>query len=634
MSAQIDPLTQALDIFEAARQDKVERSLRDIVAQVVASDPSARGQRPRLLRELIKIDLEHRCYESEISNDPEIDRTGQDHSPSDPQKVGEIPLLEAYLNESPDVSFGDDSLLELIEHEYCVRYHSHEPLALDAYSERFPHLGDAAVTRLRNLQEDLAVESSIRSLWNQPDSLTDDSDPTFWKEAEVANLASSSEFDESIIMDALRHVRPFSELTQTGRQAIADKIVLKPFHAGDVLLRQGDVAESLLIVLDGVAEVTVEDEGSVHSIARLGRNTVVGEIGLFTQELRSANVVAIRAGCAGIIARDDFEHIAGRYPRLSIAVSELIADRVGTLAIDCLCGKSVDRYLVQHRLGRGAMGIVYAAVDDRDGTPVALKMLRHDLNFDRMATLRFHQEAEIVRGLEHPNIVRVFDEFPAFGTAFICMELCDGISLSDLTRKAGALPMDVVRAITGQIACGLLQAHQSGIAHRDLKPANVMLTNDGLAKLADFGLARSLTEDVGLTQFGQIVGTPRYMAPEQLGGERGDARADLFALGSIAYELLTGRQLFQSRKFGQLIEERLKWVMPSREDIPAELDQELYALLEGCLRETADQREVDLEQVSRWATTIDWSGLCPGNECHSTNGDSPGTVGGSATRLS
>jgi CRP-like cAMP-binding protein len=410
-------------------------------------------------------------------------------------------------------------------------------------------------------------------------------------------------------MDALLHVRPYSELTQHVRQAVAEKLDLQPFAAGDVLLRQGEVAESMLIVLDGIAEVTVEDGGRVHSIARLGRNTVVGEMGLFTHEVRSANVVAVRAGCAGIIARDDFEHLAGRYPRLSIAVSELIADRVGTLTIDCLCGKNVDRYLVKHRIGRGAMGIVYAALDEESGTPVALKMLRHDLNFDRMATLRFHQEAEIVQGLDHPNIVRVFGEFAAFGTMFICMEFCDGIPLSDLIRRAGALPVEVVRAIAGQVAGGLLQAHGAGIAHRDLKPANVLLTNDGFGKLADFGLARSLSEDLGLTQFGQIVGTPRYMAPEQLRGERGDARADVFALGCIVYELLTGRPVFRARKFGQLIEERLKWSLPDPDEIAAHLDPELYAVLAGCLREAADERSVDLEGIARWTAPICWSSL-------------------------
>lgn len=604
MSAETDPLIRAFELYEATRQHNPVPTPCEIVDQVVASDPTARGQRPRLLRELIKLDLEERCGTDASALDGETTH-GRNNDATD-----SIPLLEAYLQASPDVSFGDDSLLELIEHEYCVRYHSRDPLELQSYVQRFPHLGEVAVRRLQNLQEDLAVESSLRSLWEQPDPLSEESPPALREEAGVAPSPAPNPFDESLVMDALLHVRPFSELTQHVRQAVAEKLVLQPFAAGDVLLRQGEVADSMLIVLDGIAEVTLEDGGRVHSIARLGRNTVVGEMGLFTHEVRSANVVAVQAGCAGIIARDDFEHLAGRYPRLSIAVSELIADRVGTLTIDCLCGKHVDRYLVKHRIGRGAMGIVYAARDEESGVPVALKMLRHDLNFDRMATLRFHQEAEIVQGLEHPNIIRVFGEFTAFGTMFICMEFCDGVPLSDLIRRAGALPVEVVRAAAGQMAGGLARAHRAGIAHRDLKPANVLLTTDGLAKLADFGLARSLSDDLGLTQFGQIVGTPRYMAPEQLHGERGDARADLFALGCIVYELLTGRPLFQARKFGQLIEERLQWSLPDRDEIAPALDPELYTLLKDCLGEAADERNVDLEAIAHWAAPIPWSSFC------------------------
>lgn len=609
MSAQIDPLIQAIEFYETARRADPECRPGDVVAQFVAANPSVAGQRPRLLRELIKLDLEYRCYESEPVFDSGIDHTAPHDSEQSRLVTAGIPLLEAYLEQSPDVSFGDDSLLEMIEHEYCVRYHSREPLDPASYHRRFPHLGDVAVRRLQNLQEDLAVESSIRSLWNQPDLLADDSGDDR-PDADRAVCSPAGDFDDSDLMEALLHIRPFSELSGLARHAVAEKLAVQPFQAGDVLLHQGDVADSLLILLEGIAEVTVEGDQSVHSIARLGPNTVVGEIGLFAQEMRSANVVAIRPGFAAVISRDDFEHIAGRYPRLSIALSELIAERVGTLAIDCLCGKRVGRYLVRHRLGRGAMGIVYAAADDRENA-FALKMLRHDLNFDRMATLRFHQEAEIVRGLEHPNIVRVYDAFSAFGTCFICMELCDGIPLSELVRQAGGLPVESVRALTGQIAGGLRRAHQAGIAHRDLKPANVLLTTNGLAKLADFGLARSLSDDLGLTQFGQIVGTPRYMAPEQLGGERGDVRSDLFALGCITYELLAGVPLFQAKKLSQLIQERCQWSLPPREDVPGQPDQELYGMLRTCLREVPGERVVDLAQIAAWASPVAWSALYP-----------------------
>jgi CRP-like cAMP-binding protein len=415
---------------------------------------------------------------------------------------------------------------------------------------------------------------------------------------------------ENRLAKMLAEIRPFSGLSRFVREDVAAKLVLQPFQANDVLLRQGDVANSLLIVLEGAVEVLVEDAGQLHSIARLGAHTVVGEIGLVTQEVRSAHVVATSAGCAGLINKDDFQQIAGRYPRLSIALSELIAERVGTLTIDVLCGKTIEGYTVRQRLGRGAMGIVYAATDSSDGRPVALKMLRHDLALDRHATERFHQEADILQQLKHVNIIRVFREFSAFGTSFIAMELCPGMSLTDLLAQLDRMPAPVARQVIGQLACGLNYAHQAGVAHRDLKPSNVMLAADGTAKLADFGLARRVAcEQVELTGLGQMLGTPRYMAPEQLDGDRGDARSDLFSLGCIAYELLTGEPLFKARRLPDLLKERRTWTMPPASQIDAELDQELYGFLCRALSPEPEDRRINFSEIAGWSAPVDWPAL-------------------------
>jgi serine/threonine-protein kinase len=373
--------------------------------------------------------------------------------------------------------------------------------------------------------------------------------------------------------------------------------------------------------------VIVEEQGRVHTIARMERHTVVGEMAFVTHEARSASVVAASRGSAATIGKADFERIAGRYPRLSVALSELMAERVGTLSIDVLCGKSIGRYAIRQRLGRGAMGIVYGAAEESSGRPVALKMLRHDLTLDRLATQRFHQEAEIVRELQHPNIVQVFERFSAFGTSFIAMELCDGPSLGDLIAHVGPLSESVVRAVTGQIAAGLAKAHRAGVAHRDLKPSNVLFTRAGTAKLADFGLARCLSTDLAaLTAYGQIVGTPRYMAPEQLSGERGDARSDLYALGCMVYEALVGHPLYRSERFNALLKERALWSMPESNAIRPRLEPRLYELLRQSLEEDPDMRSVDLEELAEWAAPVDLAALgvvCPATE----SGDAaPGTA--------
>jgi serine/threonine protein kinase len=331
----------------------------------------------------------------------------------------------------------------------------------------------------------------------------------------------------------------------------------------------------------------------------------VGELGLVTHEVRSATVKATSRGCAAILDRDAFEHLAGRYPSLGIALAELIAERVGTLASDVVCGKTINGYLIRQRLGRGATGIVYAALDTKSQRPVALKMLRHDLTFDRHASLRFHQEAEIIGQLAHANIVSVLSEFSAYGTSFIAMELCDGPSLTDLIGRHGRLPIEVVQAIVGQLAAGLLSAHEAGIAHRDLKPSNVLLTSSGGVKIVDFGLARYLSADEpGTTAFGQIVGTPRYMAPEQLAGDRGDSRSDLYALGCIAYELLHGRPMFGAPRFSELLIERARWTLPAAERIREGLPPAMYGILEDLLESDPERRRCDLRLLAKSASAV------------------------------
>ena len=603
MTGPTDRLTTAIDDFAQSRSTGRPLTVREVLERIVAADGrDVARDRGELLRELVKVELEFHWD------------TQRDQPP------GDECFLESYLEEFSDVPLDDDALLELIEHEYCLRHQHGDWPEFSEYAARFPRVADVACRRLKSLRDDVLTESSIRNLLTTPElmSATEDAD-----DDEPAGRAASP------LADELRDIRPFTELSQPAREAVSRHCAVRPFDAGDVLLRQGEPADGLLILLDGSADVTVEDQGSIHRLARLPRHTVVGEMAFVTHEARTASVVAASQGSAATIGRADFEQLAGRYPRLSIALSELMAERVGTVSIDALCGKSIGRYAVRHRLGRGAMGIVYAAAEAGTGRPVALKMLRHDLTLDRLAAQRFQQEAEIVRELQHPNIVQMLERFSAFGTSFIAMELCDGPSLGDLIAHVGPLPEPVVRAVTGQIAAGLAKAHRAGVAHRDLKPSNVLFTRDGTAKLADFGLARCLSTDLAaLTAYGQIVGTPRYMAPEQLSGERGDARSDLYALGCMVYEAVAGRPLYQSERFNALLKERALWSLPAPEAIRTGLDPRLYELLRQSLEEDPDVRHVDLDELAQWAAPVDLAALGVVLETGEagTSGADPGTV--------
>jgi len=508
--------------------------------------------------------------------------------------------IEQYLDEYVDISFGDSTLLELMEHEFIARHENGGWPDIEEYVRQFPKLESEVRQRLESARDDVVTYTSVRSVLRDS-TATSAADET----SDVSQSGGTARPDTTELAETLREIKPFSDLSRHVREAIAAHARVQAFEPGDELLRQGEAADALFILLEGTADVWLNDSGQLHPIAQLQRHTVVGELGLVTQEVRSATVTATSQGCAAIIGREAFEHVAGRYPRLSIALAELIAERVGTLAIDVLCGKVIDGYLIRQRLGRGATGIVYAALDTKTQQPVALKMLRHDLTFDRHASLRFHQEAEIISQLEHPNIVAVLSEFSAYGTSFIAMDLCDGPSLTELISRHGRLPIPLVQAIVGQLAAGLICAHKAGIAHRDLKPSNVLLTSDGAVKIVDFGLARYLSaEEPGTTAFGQIVGTPRYMAPEQLAGERGDSRSDLYALGCIAYELLNGRPMFVAGRFSELLIERAKWTLPASEQIREGLPPVMYNILASLLESDPEDRTCDLRVLAGWAAPV------------------------------
>lgn len=618
MTRSADPLTRALEEFRQSRRSGRKVTLRETLERAMPSAMSfAADARRKLLGELIRQELEWRWSD----NPPAGGR-------------GDFRLADC-LAEFPDVPLPGAVLLDLIETEYQLRQGRGDRPRVAEYARRFPHLAAELQRRIKDPPEELPTESQIRALFTQSAvlSLEEAADNTeLGLSASGADRSASRSAAASTVTaslaETLRDIRPFSQLSELVRAAVASHAEVREFEAGDVLVRQGEPADGLLIIVEGTADVTVEEHGRLHTIARLEPHTVVGEMAIVTHEARSASVVAASPGMAASINREHFEQLAGRYPRLSIALSELMAERVGTVAIDALCGKTIGRYRIERRVGRGAMGIVYAAVEQESGRRVALKMLRHDLAFDRMATQRFHQEAEIVRDLAHENIVQVYDEFSAFGTMFIAMELCDGPALGEVITHVGKLPIPTVRTITGQIAAGLLAAHGAGVAHRDLKPSNVLFTRSGLAKLADFGLARCLsTEAAALTAYGQIVGTPRYMAPEQISGERGDARADLYALGCMVYEMLAGHPLYRSEKFSTLLKERARWMMPTSAEVRPGLDPDLYQLLQQALAEEPQDRDVDLAALARWAAPCGLAalGIDSGGALFASTAESSGT---------
>src|SRR3954447_21415154 len=201
------------------------------------------------------------------------------------------------------------------------------------------------------------------------------------------------------------------------------------------------------------------------------------------------------------------------------------------------------RYRVLKRLGAGGMAEVWCAEDEVLGRRVALKLLGGRFAEDPEFRERFRREAQAAAGLTHPNIVGIFDRSEWEGTPYIAMELVDGQTLKELVTERGPLPLETAVGLTEQILRALAYAHRRGIVHRDVKPQNVILDPDGQAKVADFGIARA-GDTSQMTQTGAIVGTMQYLSPEQAEGHPVDRRADLYSVGIVLYELLTGQVPF------------------------------------------------------------------------------------------
>lgn len=235
------------------------------------------------------------------------------------------------------------------------------------------------------------------------------------------------------------------------------------------------------------------------------------------------------------------------------------------------------RYELIQKIARGGMAEVYMARDQLLDRPVALKVLFPELSVNVSFVERFRREAQAAANLTHPNIVSVFDWGEADNTYFIVMELVDGVTLSSLIKDQGRIDPDRAASIASEVAASLSFAHRHGVIHRDVKPSNVLITEDGQVKVTDFGIARAATADGDLTQTGAVMGTATYIPPEQAQGLVVDGRSDVYSLGVVLYEMITGQVPFSgdsplSIAYKHVREEPVH---------PRELVPEIPAALEG-----------------------------------------------------
>ncbi|MGV9888757.1 serine/threonine-protein kinase [Streptomyces sp. NPDC003395] len=260
------------------------------------------------------------------------------------------------------------------------------------------------------------------------------------------------------------------------------------------------------------------------------------------------------------------------------------------------------RYRLLEPIGRGAMGEVWRGHDELLGRPVAVKLLLEQASTDATAAARFRLEAQTAGALNHPHVVGVLDFGQHEERLYLVMELVEGHSLARLSRQ----PADRVAHIAAQAAAGLAAAHQQGIVHRDIKPANLLLDADGTVKIGDFGIARFLDDPgAALTATGQIVGTGLYLAPERALGRPAGPASDVYALGCVLFQLLTGRPPFHADTALGVLHQHLDASPPLPRDLGVDLPPAYETFLLDLLAKEPDDRPT-AQQIADWFSSGAW----------------------------
>ena len=258
------------------------------------------------------------------------------------------------------------------------------------------------------------------------------------------------------------------------------------------------------------------------------------------------------------------------------------------------------RYVIQSEIGRGAMGVVYKAMDSVLERVVAVKTVNMALERDHADKYeaRFYQEARAAGGLNHPNIVTVYDAGKAGDVVYMAMEYIEGVELRTLIGEGRQLAVAQALSIAAQVAGGLAYAHERGVVHRDIKPANIMVVANGPVKITDFGIAR-MRASADLTQTGVMLGSPKYMSPEQVIGKRADHRSDLFSLGVILYEMLCGAAPFNGENVTALMYQIVNFAPPAPGAINTGVPEMLDYIIAKMLAKPLEERYPDARELAR-----------------------------------
>ena len=357
-------------------------------------------------------------------------------------------------------------------------------------------------------------------------------------------------------------------LTQEARKAFLTSMAIKRFKAGERLITRGEKGDKLYIIQEGVCNVSVEEDGNAYQIISLKPGELAGEMAIITGEPRTAHVDAETDVVVLEIGREKFDLICEEHPSLREILTKIVQENIYSSIFREQ--REVGKYNIQNILGKGSLSTVYKGVHRYLNMPVAIKVLQHDMAMDPDFFNKFKEDSVKIVQLNHDNIVKIYDIANLYRTIFIFMEYLEGDSLDNILDRTPQQPLNRVIEILLQICSGLAYSHERGLLHLDIKPANIFVLTDDQVKLNDFGLSFP-KGSIGTS----LAKTVQYMSPEQIAGERLDEQTDIYSLGIIAFEMITGRKPFPDEDIDKLLERLATQEIPDPRSLCPDLPDEL-----------------------------------------------------------
>jgi CRP-like cAMP-binding protein len=384
-----------------------------------------------------------------------------------------------------------------------------------------------------------------------------------------------------------------SELLRSLPRDAVVPLINSVFHckvrAGERFITQGEPGDACYLIQSGTCVARVEKEGRLKTVARLGKGSIIGEMALLTGEPRSAHVTAETDMDIWGLTRNQYDRLDPQYPELRTFLTTVLTRWFDSRKV--IADRQIAKYTITDVAGQGAFAIVYKGIHQDLAMPVAVKMMRHDMAMEPEFIDGFRREAKTIAGFSHGNIVKIYDIEEKYRTVFIIMEYLDGKTLQQILETTPRLsPKKVVKYVQ-QICHGLRYAHQQEIVHQDIKPGNIFILPGDDVKIVDFGLSCTCGTEAMMT------GTPHYMSPEQIECLPVDYRADIYALGIMAYEMVTGARPFPEKNGWKVMDLHVTQDIPDPADVAADIPAPLRKMiLTACAREP-EQRYQSVDQI-------------------------------------